>query len=149
MTGMGQMERVCSSQGSGLQERAVEEMNNQTQLPKPEEFAAFWRKSDGLCGLWPHVIYLSGMALYAWVARAFLQVLQSGSWRFWLAEVLSVGLAIAYIVIFPYLLIKCYQTRYARFISCPECGNWLGQDWKSTSQTGVCTKCGKRVLAGG
>ncbi len=64
--------------------------------------------------------YLGGLALYAFVVR---RVDSDG--RFIIA---SLVLAAAYLILVPYLTIRRVHTKFARFIRCPHCGDWFGQD---------------------
>lgn len=129
-------------------------MKKQENLPTPEEFVAFWNASTVFTwrSLLPHLLYVSGFALYAVIVSV---VVKPG--RFWAAYL---GFAIVYILLVPYLWMRIVWKRDARFIRCPRCGDWLGRDasgawsgpnpkWKSISQTGVCIRCGQRLLSAG
>ncbi len=130
-------------------------MKKPIELPTAKEFVAFWeaRNVASWRSVLPLAFYLSGFALYAVIVRVLVQVIPG---RFWLAYL---GFAIAYILLVPYVWIRIQWKRHARFIRCPQCGDWLGRDasgawsgpnpkWKSISQTGVCGQCGQRLLTG-
>jgi hypothetical protein len=118
--------------------------------PTREEFADYWKDYDTVS--WrqfaPYVVYLGGLALYAWVVPRI-------AGEFWLASILG---AAAYLILLPYFWIKRVHTRDAQFIRCPQCGDWFGWDssgtchgpnprFKTVIQTGKCGKCGRQILA--
>ena len=127
-------------------------MNNTAKLPSAAEFIAFW--NDQAIFRWRQlaflVPYLGGLALYSIVAP-----LIDTAGRFYFPIVI---VAVGYIILIPYICIRIYHKRYAKFIRCPQCGDWLGRDssgawngpnprWVSISQTGHCGNCGTRILA--
>jgi hypothetical protein len=124
-----------------------------TQKPSRDAFIAYWKDYDG--GLrWREILwyvgYLGGLALFGFVVRrADLE------YRFLIA---SLVVAAAYLVLVPYLTIRRVHTKYARFIRCPQCGDWFGQDvsgayrgpnpkFRRVIVTGRCTKCGAQILS--
>jgi hypothetical protein len=126
----------------------------QTDLPTREEFIAFWRVANRTSWrrILPHLIYLSGLATYAVIVRAVASRLPGILW------VVYLQVAVAYIVLTPYLWERHVWRRDARFLRCAQCGQWLGRTidealndsnlkWKSICETGVCHKCGRRLLA--
>jgi predicted RNA-binding Zn-ribbon protein involved in translation (DUF1610 family) len=120
-------------------------MKKQGKLPTSAEFVAFWQAENAVSWrkVLPWVIYPSGFAIYAVVVRLIVNVIPG---RFWWAYL---GLGVAYIVLVPYAWMRFVWKHYARFIRCPQCGDWLGRgdyNWKSISQTGVCAKCGQQLL---
>ena len=123
--------------------------------PTRDEFVAFWEKHTSEMSSWralvPHCIYVCGFALYALVV-----CLMPDAERFWLV---LLAVAIAYIILVPYIWIRTSQARHARFIRCPHCGDWLGRDmsgawhgpnpkWISIGRTGHCVNCEREILAG-
>jgi hypothetical protein len=137
-------------------QQSVQRMNQGSQQPTRDEFLAYWSKGErnrGSCrSLLPHAIYISGLALYAAIVRYL-----DPTGRFGFA---CVAIAIVYIIAVPWVWIVTAQKRNARFIRCPQCGDWLGRDtsgawfgpnpnWRLIGQTGKCTKCGKQLLAEG
>ena len=123
-----------------------------TKQPSREEFITYWKDYDSTSWrkLVPYALYLGCLAIYAFVVR---QIDAEG--RYW---VFSLIIAIAYVVLIPYLYIKRIQTRYARFIRCPKCGDWFAQDssgayrgpnpkFKLVILSGKCSKCGQQILA--
>ncbi len=142
----------CGSTVIGL---LIADMKKQTDLPTPEEFIAFWRAA--IAGSWrdalPHVLYMSGLVLYAVIVGAALKY-HPGVVEWFL----GFAFAIVYIVVLPWTWMLFVWKRDARFIRCPQCGDWLGRDasgawsgpnpkWKSVCQTGTCGRCGRRLLA--
>ncbi len=123
-----------------------------TQLPTREEFIAYW-KDYGVFRwrqLLGYVGYLGGLALYVFIVRR----IDPGG-RFLLATLL---LAAAYLILVPYLTIRRAHRRFARFIRCPHCGDWFGQDasgayfgpnpkFRAVIETGRCCKCGTQILS--
>lgn len=124
--------------------------------PTREEFLAYWRKGEqerkefSWRTVRPYVIYIGGLALFATLVRFFHPSVG--------VAITAVLIAVTYVIAVPWLWIATAQRRYARFIRCPQCGDWLGRDlsgawygtnpnWKLVGQTGNCTKCGKRILA--
>ncbi len=126
-------------------------MTETTKQPTREEFVAFWKEEKSMWrSLFPYGIYISGLVLCATVVRlADVTVL------FWFASVVGI---IAYAIVVPWIWIRNFHKRYARFIRCSQCGDWLGRDssgawygpdpkWVSVGQTGHCGKCGERLLS--
>ncbi len=121
------------------------------QQPSREAFIAYWK--DFRTFTWRqlsfYILYPAGLAGYALVVHR----IDFGRW-FWLP---LVGAA-AYLILVPYLIIRRVHTRYARFIRCPKCGDWFGQDasgayfgpnpkFRGIIETGRCSKCGQQILA--
>src|SRR3954452_1358901 len=92
------------------------------QRPNREEFIAFWKDYDTFSWrqLGPYVLYLGPLAVYAFVIR---RLDSEGRFGF-----LSFIIALGYVFLFPYTAIRSFHRRYARFIRCPGCGDWFGQD---------------------
>jgi ribosomal protein S27AE len=122
------------------------------QQPTREAFTAFWKESDIFHWrqLLPYVLYPGGLALYAFVIRWI-----DTEGRFWLASLI---VATGYVVLIPYIWIRKYHKRFARFIRCPRCGDWFGQDasraysgpnpkFRDIIESGHCSNCGERVLS--
>ena len=123
-----------------------------THQPDREAFIAYWKDYEAFTWrqLLFYLLYPGGLAVYALVV----------SWidsygRFWLPSVVG---AVGYIILVPYLMIRRVHTRFARFIRCPHCGDWFGQDasgayhgpnpkFRSIIATGRCSKCGEQILA--
>ena len=123
-----------------------------TQQPDRESFIAYWQDY----GTFPwrmllfYVLYLGCLAIFAIVVRLIDSTL-------WLS-LLALFAAIGYVILVPYLSIRWVHTRFARFIRCPHCGDWFGQDasgayfgpnpkFKGIIETGRCSKCGERILS--
>jgi hypothetical protein len=90
--------------------------------PTREAFIAYWKDHDGFAWrqLLPYIQYLGPLAIFAFVVR-----LIDREGRFWLPSVI---VAVALVFLYPYVSIRSYHKRYARFIRCPKCGDWFGQD---------------------
>jgi hypothetical protein len=125
-----------------------------TQRPSREEFTAYWKDyEDDVFGwrqLLPYVFYLGPLALYALTIRWI-----DPEGRFWLTSLVA---AVGYIVLMPYFDASAYRKRFSRFIRCPSCGDWFGEDasgayhgpnpkFRSVIETGRCSKCGERILS--
>ena len=123
-----------------------------TLQPTREEFATYWKDYGVFTWrqLVPYVVLLGGLAVYAFAVRRL-----DAEGRFWF---LSLAGAAAYLVFLPYFWIRRIHTRKARFIRCPQCGDWFGQDssgayfgpspkFQTVIHTGKCVKCGKQILA--
>jgi hypothetical protein len=123
-----------------------------TEQPSRDAFTAYWK--DYAVFRWRdllgYVWYLGGLALYVFIIR---RVDPDG--RFLIA---SVVVAAAYLVLVPYLTIRRVHTKFARFIRCPHCGDWFGQDtsgayrgpnpkFSAVIETGCCHKCGAKILS--
>ncbi len=117
-----------------------------------EAFITFW-KDYGVFRwrqlLW-YVGYLGGLALYGLIVR---KVDSDG--RFLVASLIVAG---AYLVLVPYLTIRRFHMKFARFIRCPQCGDWFGRDasgahfgpspkFRAVIETGRCLKCGAQILS--
>jgi hypothetical protein len=128
-------------------------MNGEPQ-PTKGEFIAYWERHEkersSWRGLLPHAIFIGGLAVYALALRRL-----DTDGRFW---IISIVIAIAYIIGLPWVWIVTTQRRNTRFIRCTKCGDWLGRDasgdwfgpnpnWKLVGETGKCTKCGAQLLA--
>jgi hypothetical protein len=122
-----------------------------THRPNREEFIAFWRDFDRVSwrDFMPYVIYLGPLVMYAFVIRRF-----DPEGRL---ALLSVVLALGYVILFPCITIRGYHRRYARFLRCPSCGDWFGQDasgayhgpnprFRGVIETGCCPGCGEPIL---
>lgn len=123
-----------------------------TQQPSRDAFIAYW-KYYGMFRrrqLFWYVGYLGGLALYAFIVRRI-----DPDGRF---LIVSLVLAAAYLILVPYLTVRRVHTRFARFIRCPHCGDWFGQDasgeyhgpnpkFRGVIETGRCCKCGAQVLS--
>ncbi len=125
-----------------------------TQRPSREEFIAFWKdygtvnfNSDELL---LYIIYPGVLALYALLVRWI-----DSEGRFWLPSFI---VAIGYVILYPYLIIRRVHKRIGRFIRCPSCGDWYGQDasgaysgpnpkFRGIIETGRCSKCGEQILS--
>ena len=123
-----------------------------TRQPARESFIAYWKDYGTFTWrqLLFYILYPGGLAVYAFVVRWI-----DSDGRFWLP---SLVVAVAYIIFVPYLIIRRVHTRFARFIRCPQCGDWFGQDASGTYhgpnpkfrgiiETGRCSKCGEQILA--
>ena len=123
-----------------------------TQQPNREAFIAYW-EDYGLFRwrqlLW-YFSFLGSLALYVFLVR---KVDSDGRYIF-----ASLVLAAAYLVLVPYLTIRSVHTKFARFIRCPQCGDWFGKDvsgayfganpkFRSVIQTGRCFRCGAQILS--
>ncbi len=122
------------------------------QQPDREAFIAYWKGYRTFSWRMPlcYGIYLGGLELYVLVVRRI-----DAEGRFLLPSIL---LAVLYLIFVPYLYIRSVHKRFARFIRCPHCGDWFGQDssgayfgpnpkFQIIIQTGKCCKCGKQILA--
>jgi hypothetical protein len=123
-----------------------------THQPNREEFITYWKDYDTF-SWWqvlPYVVYPGALALFAFLVRWF-----DIEGRFWLP---SFMIAIGYVFLVPYLRIRRTHTRFARFIRCPQCGDWFGQDvsgaytgpdpkFRGIIETGRCSKCGEQILS--
>ncbi len=96
-----------------------------------------------------YVFYLGGLAFFALIVHS----LASNLWLSLLAPLVAIG----YVILVPYCFVRCVHTRHARFIRCPHCGDWFGQDasgayfgpnpkFKGIIDTGRCSKCGTQIL---
>jgi len=123
-----------------------------TEQPSREAFIAFWKDSDVFSWreVLPYVLYLGPLAVYAFVIRSI-----DPQGRFWLPSVIA---AVGWVVLAPSLSIRRFHKRYARFIRCPNCGDWFGQDasgaysgpnpkFRGVIETGRCSKCGEQILS--
>ena len=124
-----------------------------TPQPSRDAFIAYW-KDYGLFRwrhLVPHVLYVGGLALYVVVVRAL-----DPDGRFSIALLV---VAVVYLVLVPYLTIRRVHTKFARFIRCPHCGDWFGQDasgayfgpnpkFQAVIETGRCFTCGAQIIRG-
>jgi hypothetical protein len=120
--------------------------------PSREEFVAFWKDQDTFSWrkLMPYVLCLGPLITYAYVIPRL-----DSERRFWL---LTFVVALAYVILFPWIGIRWYHKRFARFIRCPCCGDWFGQDtsgaysgpnpkFRGVIGTGCCGKCGEQILS--
>ncbi len=120
--------------------------------PTREAFIAYWKDYEGFAWrqLLPYILYLGPLAIYAIVIRSI-----DPEGQFWLPSVIA---AIGWVVLAPYLSIRSYHKRFARFIRCPSCGDWFGQDasgaysgpnpkFRGVIETGRCSKCGEQILS--
>jgi hypothetical protein len=124
---------------------ATKQLSRQAFSSYWEDYGVFrWRQVRWYVG------YLGGLALYAFIIRTI-----DADGRLWLASLL---LAVAYLVLVPYLTIRRLHTRFASFIRCPHCGDWFGQDasgsyfgpnpkFRAIIETGRCSKCGEKILS--
>jgi predicted RNA-binding Zn-ribbon protein involved in translation (DUF1610 family) len=134
-------------------------MAGERKLPTDTEFLSFWidgQNKSFLSAIRPHAIYIGGLTIYALGVRFLVNHVDTTG-KLTLAYV---TLALLYIVGMPWLWIVWWHKRYARFIRCPQCGDWMGRDtsghcfgpnpkWKLVVQTGKCPKCGTQLLAKG
>jgi len=123
-----------------------------TQQPSREAFIAYWKDYGNFpCRqlLW-YVLYLGCLAVFAFGIRRI-----DAEGRFWLA---SLVVAASYLILVPYITIRRVHSRFARFIRCPHCGDWFGQDasgayfgrnpkFRGIIETGRCSKCGEQILS--
>ena len=122
-----------------------------TQLPDREAFIAYWK--DYQTFTWRqllfYILYPGGLAVYGFV----VPWPRSVEWV-WLPLVGAAG----YLVLVPYLIIRRVHKTFARFIRCPTCGDWFGQDasgayfgpnpkFRGIIESGRCSKCGEQILA--
>jgi len=123
-----------------------------TQRPSREAFIDFWKDFDDFSWrqLLPYIIYPGTLAIFAFVVRMI-----DPEGRFWLPSLIA---AFGWIVLSPYMWIRKYNKRFARFIRCPNCGDWFGQDasgayrgpnpkFRTVIETGRCSQCGEEILA--
>jgi hypothetical protein len=123
-----------------------------TKRPSREEFTAYWKEAE--TSNWDvvllYIVYPGVLAVYAVLVRWI-----DSEGRFWLP---SLVVAVAYVILYPYTLIRRVHTRFARFIRCPCCGDWFGQDasgaysgpnpkYRGIIETGHCSKCGEQILS--
>lgn len=122
------------------------------QRPSREEFIAFWKDFETFSwrDVLPYLLYPGCLALLVSVIRRI-----DPDGRFLLPLILG---AIGYIFLVPYAWITSYHTRFARFIRCPSCGDWFGQDasgaysgpnpkFRGVIETGRCSECGEQILS--
>ena len=123
-----------------------------TRKPNREAFVAYWkdfRKFSWRYFLF-YILYPGLLGVFAFIV---LRIDSAG--RFWFA---SLSVAAAYLVLVPYFLMRRVHKNFARFIQCPNCGDWFGQDasgayfgpnpkFKGVIETGRCSKCGEQILA--
>jgi hypothetical protein len=118
-------------------------------LPTREEFAAFWQASGSLK---PQAAYVLGFTVYGVIIYVIADRFPGNWWPVY------VGFAALYLISSLGIWMLIVWKRDARFIRCPQCGDWLGRDasgayygpnpkWKTICETGVCCKCGRRLLA--
>ena len=123
-----------------------------TQQPDREAFIAYWKDYETFTRgqVLFYLLYPGCLAVYALVVRWI-----DSDGRFWLP---SLVVAVGYIILVPYLIIRRVHTRFAHFIRCPHCGDWFGQDesgayhgpnpkFRGIIATGRCSKCGEQILA--
>jgi hypothetical protein len=123
-----------------------------TKRPSREEFTAYWKDFQTLNwgDVLLYIVYPGVLALYAILIRWI-----DSEGRFWLPSLI---VAIEYVILYPYTLIRRVHKRFARFIRCPTCGDWFGQDasgaysgpnpkFRGIIETGRCSKCGEQVLS--
>jgi hypothetical protein len=123
-----------------------------TQQPSRNAFTAYW-KDHGVFRwrqlLW-YVGYLGGLAVLVFTVRSV-----DADGRFLIPALI---LAAVYLVSVPYFTIRRVYTKFARFIRCPQCGDWFGQDasgayhgpnpkFRGIIETGRCSKCGAQILS--
>ncbi len=123
-----------------------------TKRPSREEFAAFWKDVQNFN--WDevllYIVYPGVLALYAVLIHRI-----DSDGRFWLPAFV---VAVAYVILFPYTFIRRVHKRFGRFIRCPRCGNWFGQDasgaysgpnpkYRGIIETGICSQCGEQILS--
>lgn len=136
-----------------------EQKTDTPQLPDRGAFIQFWERDPHNWGmLLFYVVYLGVMALYAVVARLIndwvCRIDTAGHFSLPFS-LLSLIVGVAYIILVPYLCERTYRKRYAKFIQCPQCGEWLGRvsygvpnpKWEAIIQTGCCGNCGEQILA--
>ncbi len=122
-----------------------------TQQPDRAAFISFWKDQETSHSMLHfYVLYLGGLAIFTIVVRW----IDPSLWFSQLALVVAVG----YVILVPYLAMRWVHTRDARFIRCPRCGDWFGQDasgafygpnpkFRGIIDTGRCRKCGARILS--
>jgi hypothetical protein len=122
-----------------------------TQRPSREEFTAYWKDYGTFdFDVLLYIVYPGLLALYAVLVRWI-----DSEGRFWLP---SFVVAVGYVVLYPYLIIRRVHKRFARFIRCPSCGDWFGQDtsgayfgpnpkFGGVIETGLCSNCGEQILS--
>jgi len=123
-----------------------------TQQPDRKAFVAYWKDYEKFPWrmLLFYVTYLSVLTIFAIVVR-------SVAFNLWLS-LLAPFVAIGYVILVPYVIIRWVHTRHSRFIRCPHCGDWFGQDassayfgpnpkFKEIINTGRCSKCGTLILS--
>jgi hypothetical protein len=123
-----------------------------TQRPSRDEFIAFWKDYDVFSWrqVLPYILYPGCLAIYALIIRWL-----DSEGRFWLPSLI---VAIGYVFLVPYLSIRRIHSRFARFIRCPRCGDWFGQDasgaysgpnpkFRDVIETGRCSQCGEQILS--
>ncbi len=120
--------------------------------PSRESFIAFWKnfdtfdRGDALL----YIVYPGVLVLYAFVVRYL-----DPEGRLALPSLIT---AVAYVILYPYFLIHGFHKRFGRFIRCPKCGDWFGQDmsgaysgpnprFRTVIETGRCVQCGEPILA--
>jgi hypothetical protein len=81
-----------------------------TQRPSREAFIAYWKDYDtfGWDGVLLYLVYPGVLALYGLLIRWI-----DSEGRFWLPSLI---VAVWYVLLYPYLLIRRVHTRFARFI---------------------------------
>jgi hypothetical protein len=122
------------------------------QRPSREAFIAYWKDYDtfGWDDILLYLVYPGVLALYGLLVRWI-----DSEGRFWLPSLI---VAVGYVILYPYLLIRRVHIRFARFIRCPCCGDWFGQDasgayhgpnpkFRGIIETGRCSTCGEQILS--
>ena len=122
------------------------------QQPNREAFIAYWK--DFGTFRWRqlpfYLLYPGFLAVCVFYVRRI-----DSEGRFWRP---ALALAIGYVILVPYLLMRLVHKRFARFIRCPNCSDWFGQDasrayrgpnpkYRGIIETGRCSKCGEQILS--
>jgi hypothetical protein len=122
-----------------------------TQQPDRKAFIAYWKDYGTFTWrmFWFYILFLAGLAVYSFVVSR----IDFGEWFG-----LPLFGAAAYLIFVPYFVIRRVHRKFARFIRCPNCGDWFGQDasgayfgpnpkFRGIIETGRCSKCGQQILA--
>jgi hypothetical protein len=122
------------------------------QKPSRDAFIAYWADYDVFRWrqlLW-YLGYLGVLALFVFVVRRV-----DAAGRFMAA---SFVIAVTYVILIPYLTVRRVRTKFARFIRCPQCGDYFAQDtsgafhgpnpkFRGIIETGRCGKCGTQIIS--
>jgi hypothetical protein len=123
-----------------------------TQQPSREAFVRYWKdygRPGWRLALW-YLIYLGSLAFFAIIVRR----VDADGWLL----IMSPVVAIAYLILYPYITMRIVRRKFGRFCFCPHCGDRFGQDasgayfgpnpkFRRVIETGRCYKCGAQVIS--
>jgi hypothetical protein len=116
------------------------------------EFVHYWRNHGTFrwVDLLPHAIWVGVLGVFA-LSYGLADPDRKFIWP-------ALVLATSWVVLFPVLGIRYVHRKYDRFIRCPQCRDWFGQDvsgayhgpnlkYREVVRTGCCHTCGTKILS--